>query len=288
MDSALKLRISYDQQKVLLPGEITAALEQSEIVGRLTADYEEEPLFHIFRVLCLSEIPYTEYLPYTQQVISFISGHLAGPYGFSYTGKTDDIVPCYNAMLLEAYTRLGLADSPEAEQALNWIKKYQVFERNQKTAWEAKGICRHGGCMLATPCYIGIGKTVRALITYSEFTPKADSETEAFIDKGVEYMLRHHMYQRLSDRQPISRHITDVMFPQAYMLSLTDLVYIIAKRGLWSDCRTGELKRLIAEKAAGQNQWKLDYIYRHRGYKAFETKRYPSQWIGHIFNLPAI
>ena len=69
------------------------------------------------------------------------------------------IVPCYNAMLLEAFTRLGKADSQDVQNALGWIKEYQVFDRNQQTRWKYDGICKHGGCMKATPCYIGIGKT---------------------------------------------------------------------------------------------------------------------------------
>lgn len=43
------------------------------------------------------------------------------------------------------------------------------------------------------------------------------------------------MYLRQSNQKPISAHITDIMFPQAYMLSLSDLVYIADKMNLWED-----------------------------------------------------
>ena len=62
--------------------------------------------------------------------------------------------------------------------------------------------------MRAVPCYIGIGKTVRALITYWEFTKGRDREVAWLIDKGTDYMLKHNMYQRLSNGKPISAHIT--------------------------------------------------------------------------------
>ena len=289
MDSALQLRAKFDASKSVEENDIKSLLEQSKVVQKLTGDYEENAFFNLFRLMCLSEIPYAERLPYTEKIMSFISNHLALPEGFSYTGSVNYIVPCYNAMLLEAYTRLGKAASQEVQNALSWIKQYQVFERNQSTSWKYDGICKHGGCMKAVPCYIGIGKTVRALITYAEFTNHSHKTVDSLIKKGTEYMLRHNMYQRLSNHTPISTHITDIMFPQAYMLSLTDLVYIAGKANLWADSRTKPLKELIDHKAFDKDNWKIDYIYNHKGYKAFDTKRKASEWVGYIFhsNLPA-
>ena len=284
MDSALQLRIKFDTNKVVAENEIETFFEQSKVVQKLTRDYEENAFFNLFRLMCLSEIPYVERLPYTENIIAFISKHLSLSEGFSYTGNVNYIVPCYNAMLLEAYVRLGKAASQEVQNALSWIKQYQVFERNQPTLWKFDGICKHGGCMNVTPCYIGIGKTVRALITYAEFTNHSDKTVEALINKGTEYMLLHNMYQRLSNHAPVSAHITDIMFPQAYMLSLTDLVYIAGKANLWANARTNVLKEIIDRKSCEKNNWKIDYIYSHKGYKAFDTKRKASEWVGYIFN----
>lgn len=289
MDTALQLRIIFETDEPITDKEIESLLGQSRVVETLTGSYEENALFNLFRLMCLSEIPYAERLPYTQRILSFICDHLSFPEGFSYTGNVSDIVPCYNAMLLEAFARLGRAASQEAQNALRWIKQYQVFERNQTTAWNYDGICKHGGCMNATPCYIGIGKTVRALITYAEITGHSDKIVEALIEKGTAYMLRHNMYQRLSNHAPISAHIMDIMFPQAYMLSLTDLMYIAGKAKLWADARSNALRELVIRKAFDKGSWKIDYIYGHKGYKAFDGKRKASEWIGLLFHssLPA-
>lgn len=283
MDTALILRMKYDSGEHMEDSEITSLLEKSETVAKLTKDYEENSFFNLFRLICLAEIPFIERLPYTQKVLDYVTGHLAVEEGFSYTGETDYIVPCYNAMLLEAYTRLGRADSREVKNALEWVKRYQVFGRNQITTWKHGGICRHGGCMNSVPCYIGIGKTVRALLTYAEYTDHSDSEVEALIKNGTSYMLSHNMYQRLSNRAPISPHITDIMFPQAYMLSLTDLAYIAGKAELWTDPGTLALRELIDGKACGETGWKIDYIYSHKGYKGFSSRRKVSDWVGYIF-----
>lgn len=284
MDSALKLRMYYEDSKELSDKEINILLEKSKIVQKLTEEYETSNFFNIFRIICLSEIPYTERLSYTQKIISYVSKNIATSFGFSYTGDISYIVPCYNALLLEAYTRLGLAESKEVQSALQWIKKYQVFDRSKKTGWQQDGIYKHGGCMGAIPCYIGIGKTVRALITYAEYTGHKDQEVNTLIDLGTSYMLKHNMFQRLSNQKPISKHITDIMFPQAYMLSLSDLVYIVDKQDLWQNKGTEKLKELLIRKSSVDGGWKADYIYSHKGYKAFETRRKDSEWLCYFFS----
>lgn len=245
----------------------------------------DNPLFAVFRVMGLSEIPHIETLSYTQKMIGYINQNIATQQGFSCLGGVEEIVPCYNAMLLEAYCRLGLAASKEAQAALSWIEQYQLFERNQTTSWPHKGICKHGGCLGKTPCYIGIGKTVRALVTYSECVKHENQKVESLLMQGTDYMLRHKMFQRLSDGRPISPHITDIMFPQSYALSLTDLIYIVGKRQLTTHENSVALLRLLQEKKITAGQWKIDYLYSYKGYIGFETRRKASEWISLLFPI---
>ncbi|MCP1226205.1 hypothetical protein [Sebaldella sp. S0638] len=237
MDSALCLRLDYENNNNKIDNKILELLMTSTLVNKLTKNYIEHPLFAVFRIMGLSEIPYTENLRYTEKLINYINNKISTNEGFSCLGGISEIVPCYNAMLLEAYTRLGLSNTKECINALNWIKKYQLFGRNQKTTWKYFGICKHGGCLGKVPCYIGIGKTMRALITYAEFNNKKDIEVENLINNGIDYMLYHSIYKRLSNGYPISSHITDVMMPQSYVLSLTDLIYIVGKRKLTGVCK---------------------------------------------------
>lgn len=281
MDRALELRIKVEQEKTIeAPFEF---LNQSEIVQRYSGMTDLKPLGKIFALVGLAEIPYAEQLPFTQELIAFVNQHLATSEGFSFTGKMEEIVPCYNAMLLEAYCRLGLGESEEAQNALNWIKQYQVFDREEKTTWPHKGICKFGGCMKNVPCYIGIGKTIRALLTYQEKVDPADDKVNEMIRRGVDYMLQHKMYRRLSTDQPISPHITESMFPQSYVLSLTDLVYIIQKSQSADDPRASELLQLLHDKQTKTGGWKIDYIYKYNGYLPFDNRRKDSEWLTYLY-----
>ncbi len=178
VDTALILRIASEKNEYLDNNEISRLLSQSELVDKLTENFVDHPLFAVFRIMGLSEIPHVERLSYTKKLIDYINYYIATAEGFSCLGGVEEIVPCYNAMLLEAYCRLGLAVSKEAQAALSWIEQYQLFERNQTTLWPHKGICKHGGCLGKTPCYIGIGKTVRALVTYLECVKQENQKIE--------------------------------------------------------------------------------------------------------------
>lgn len=282
MDCALELRIKVEQaQSIEDPFEY---LDRSEIVQRYSGLTNLNPLGKIFALIGLAEIPYTEQLPITQELLAFVNRHVSTPEGFVFTGKMEEIVPCYNAMLLEAYCRLGLGKSDEAQHALSWIKQYQVFDRQEKTTWPHKGICKFGGCMKNVPCYIGIGKTVRALLTYQEKVDPYDDKVNAMIHHGLDYMLDHKMYRRLSTDQPISPHITESMFPQSYVLSLTDLVYIIQKSQSAEDPRASELLQLLHDKQTNTGGWKIDYIYKYNGYVPFNNRRKDSEWLTYLYS----
>lgn len=282
MDSALVLRMKVDQNKEI--SEPFDYLDHSDIIKNYAKMTKLKPLGKIFALIGLAEIPYAEKLPITQELLAFVNQNLSTSEGFSFTGKLEEIVPCYNAMLFEAYCRLGLGKSSEAQNALQWIKQYQVFDRQQKTTWPHKGICKFGGCMMRVPCYIGIGKTMRALLTYQEKVDPHDEKVNALIEQGVDYMLQHNLYQRLSTGQPISPHITESMFPQSYVLSLTDLVYIIEKSQYTTDPRAHDLLQLIHQKKTKTGGWKIDYIYKYAGYLPFENRRKDSEWITYLYS----
>ncbi len=257
MDSALKLRLAFEQGEDLKTEIIDNLLKESKIIGKIFNVSNNTNLTRIFQLVGLAEIPYSDRLAKTQEIIKFIDKNLATDKGFSYTGQEDGIVPCYNAMLLESYVRLGLKDSKEVVNSLNWIKQFQLFRRNLTTSWKGKGISLHGGCLNAIPCYIGIGKCVRALITYDEFTNGRDKQVKEMIDVGVEYMLQHHMFLKLSENSPISRNITYNSFPQSYFLTLTDLVYILGKTNNTHDDRAEKIMELLNSKKVNVCEWKL-------------------------------
>jgi len=158
VDTALELRIAFDRGSINCYEQAKHLLRESELVCELTSSFMKKPLYVVWRIIALSEIPYASTLEYTNQVIEYIVENLSTPDGFSLTGKASDLLPCYNAMLIEALSKLGQAETPVVQNAVEWIKKYQLFERDAAVLWEGSGIKKYGGCLKSTPCFIGVTK----------------------------------------------------------------------------------------------------------------------------------
>ncbi|AMP20842.1 hypothetical protein AZF37_06340 [endosymbiont 'TC1' of Trimyema compressum] len=67
-------------------------------------------------------------------------------------------------MLIEAFLKIGLSENKYVKNGVEWIKEYQVFNRESTSSWKGKGIQKHGGCLKKTPCFIGIVKSLKALV----------------------------------------------------------------------------------------------------------------------------
>ena len=126
---------------------------------------------------------------------------------------------------------------------LNWIMEYQVFERNKVCAWRGTGIKKYSGCFKSVPCYIGIAK---ALISFNRHYKNKLMQDKISI--GIEYLLKHHLYKRLSNGEPITRHILDIAFPESYNLNIVELLSIISSSGKMEDERNNEAIEYINKK----------------------------------------
>lgn len=284
MDTALTLRICYDKGERVNQDEIIRLLDTSQLVSQLTSSFQEKPLYAVWRIIALSEIPYVNQLAYTNQVVDYIQNHLATPSGFALTGKADDLLPCYNAMLLEALSKLGYAETECVQNAVQWIKKYQPFERSIDTGWQGKGTQKYGGCLKATPCFIGVAKAVKALAHYSIAIKHEDKEITQLIQKGMEYLLMHELYRKLSDGQPINNHIQDIAFPASYHLNIVELLETVRLTGYIHDSKCKSALNYINKKRTKENHWKINYIYKADGYHSFDQRGEKGDWVTYLLN----
>lgn len=186
-------------------------------------------------------------------------------------------------MLVEAFSKLGYAQSESVQNALNWIKKYQPFERNSSSGWSGKGVLKYGGCLKSTPCFIGIAKTVKALVSYNLATQEADHQVTELIAKGMDYILKHELYQRLSTHTPINNHILDFAFPASYQLNILELLELAHLTG---NIKRPECKSAIDyvnSKRTKDNYWKINYIYKADGYVSFDKRGRKADWLSYLF-----
>lgn len=278
MDTALQLRMNMDKGKQLSEQEIVAALINSALVQELTTHLEEKPMFYIWRLIALSEIPFANTLEYTQRLIERVYQKLSVSAGFSLDGTDKMFLPCYSAMVTSALCRLGRAGDPEVIRAIQWLNTWQPMERNIKVSIPGLNFERYGGCYRKTPCYISIAKTVIALWEYWKVT--GDNSVRDKLTKGLEYILQHRLYKRLSNGQPITRHILDIAFPESYHLNIVELIRLISETGLLQDERArGAIDYLLSIKKP--DGWQVTYRYKAQGFITFDKGR-SKDWVTYV------
>lgn len=285
MDASLQLRLLADEGNLPPQGEAIKMLKASPLVGKLTGGFAPKPTFAVWRLLALAEIPYAATLPYTQQVLQYVEEKLATSAGFSLTGTADGLLPCYNAMLTEAYCKLGLAKSEAAQAGLGWILQYQPFRRNAPVAWQEKGTQKYGGCLKQTPCYIGVAKAAKALAAYQRATRGEDAAVTRKLEEAMEYILRHHLYQRLSDGKPFNNHALDLAFPASYQLNIVELLELAHATGCTHHPACKDALAYVRGKQLPDGGWKVGYVYSGDGYISFDRRGTPAPWLSHMLSL---
>ena len=284
MDSALMLKIAYDKGEQLSELEIDQMLKESDVIKRLTEPITYKALSPIWRIIALSEIPFSSRLDYTKHLIEYVDRNFATEVGFSITGKSDDLLPCYNAMLVEGMVKFGESERPSVQNAVSWIKKYQVFDRSSETTWKGSGIKKYGGCMNETPCYIGIAKSVKALLHYDLGTNAKDPRIKEMIDRGTTYILSHNLYQRLTNGEPITKHILEIAYPPSYHLNILELLEIAYLTGnMQHESVKTAIDYVISKKVQGQ-YWKINSVYKAEGYLSFDTRGKAGDWVSYLLD----
>ncbi|MCW8880262.1 MAG: hypothetical protein OQJ89_09395 [Kangiellaceae bacterium] len=279
MDSALALRITLDNGKSVSRDEAIKTLQQSGIVKELTSSLQDKPLFYIWRIIALSEIPYARHLKYTNDLIDRIFEKLSTPFGFSLSGDEKQFLPCYNAMLVSAMCRLGLANSDQVINAIEWINNHQPMERGKTVAIKNFRFDRYGGCFENTPCYIGVAKSVFALFDYQQQT--GDQSVKQKLAQGIEYLLQHQLVKRLHQDKPITSHMLDISFPESYHINIVELIRFCSRANLLSDNRTNYAVKYLKENET-EDGWKVSYRYRADGYTPFDKGRKAGHWVSYI------
>lgn len=282
MDAALALRIGVDNGVPIAECEAARSLQQSELVTMLTSELVESPLFYTWRIIALSEIPYAQELEYTKKLIDRVCDKLSTPFGFSLSGDEKQFLPCYNAMLVSAMCRLGYAKNETVLRAVEWINEYQPMGRGVDVSIPGLKFDRYGGCFKSTPCYIGVAKSVFALFNHQQ--AMGDNSASEKLEAGIEYLLTHHLINKLHKNEPITSHILDISFPESYHLNIVELIRFAAEANLLGDTRAKAAIEHLQNVRTHESTWKVDFRYRSTGYTVFDQGRKPSEWVTHIIS----
>lgn len=287
-DSALLLKKRVDRGEVLADDDIQSLLEQSELVRRLSADIKARPdtfaglRAYEWRLLELSHIPYANRLEQVQAWLHLLMERASIPEGFSLEGTRDTVVACHTSMITSILIRMMPEEKAKIDAGVDWILRYQSVSRGEQCTWDGTDLfTRWGGCMHSTPCYHGV---VKAMVTLTEYKNQFGSipVLEEKLDRGLEYMLEHQVYKRLSNGEPIEPNIILNFYPYPYRTNLVESLGVLKANGRMNDPRCADAIHMLKQKQRKDGFWQADASFMKSAWVDFDVPKKPGMWISYV------
>ncbi|NLI97639.1 hypothetical protein GX441_03145 [bacterium] len=287
-DSALVLKELFDRKQLNKAEDARELLGRSKLVEKLLVEPKKGPQTFVglraieWRLLELSEIPFSESLPEVQEWLRLLTDRTHTKEGFSLTGERDGMLACHNAMITRILIRMRPHEKEKIDDGIRWILEYQSTERGADCKWSGKDLyTRWGGCMKKTPCYYGVVKSVAALSEYAERIARL-KEVGAKLQAGLEYMLRHKLFRRLSTGEPIEKSIVENFYPYPYKTNLIEMLALLKRNKLSSDPRAQEAAELLRSAQRSDGYWQTDASFMKSAWVDFDGQKKPGLWITYI------
>ena len=282
MDTALILKQKVDSGEIEDFKEAALLLEKSELLKSLMSSIDFDILNLLDRLIEISEIPFAFHLEKVQKWINKLAELSFCDHGFSFSGQSDDILSCYNSMIVSILLRMNYPDKNQINKGIDWIIKYQNIERGAKNSWTGSRIHKYGGCMKKVPCYIGI---VKAMIALSDYKKQDDYKTnkllEEKLEKGLEYILEHQVYKRQVNGQAITKDIVKLTYPFSYKTNVVEILRLLKDNDLDSNPRCNAAKEFLRLKMQKNGYWKINSTYTPKCWILFDKPKEPGLWISH-------
>jgi hypothetical protein len=124
---------------------------------------------------------------------------------------------------------------------------------------------------------MGVAKALKALAEIpAEQRAKGVVDT---INRGVEYMLKHHIYKRSHDLSKVSKPgWLRFGFPLMYQTDVLELLGILTSLGC-KDERLQDAVDLVLSKQDEEGKWRLENTFSGRFQTEIETKGASSKWV---------
>lgn len=287
-DPALTLKKACEKEPVSTKNA-QKMLAQSELIGNLLTDPKQKPRTFVgirayeWRLLELSEIPFTHTLKKVQNWLELLVDKTSIPEGFSLTGKKKGVLACHNALITLILTRMEY-DKETIDAGIDWILDYQSVERGKECTWTGTDLFeRFGGCMKKTPCYYGVVKSMVALTEYKKrFGGSQNLATK--LSQGLEYILKHHVFKRLSTSTPIEPSIIENFYPYPYKSNIIEILSLLNAHNLLEDQRCKEAIEILRRKRRPDGFWQADVSYMKTAWVEFDTLKTPGPWISSVIS----
>ncbi len=191
-------------------------------------------------------------------------------------GRHSEVIPCLTGNMIWSMIRFGYLEDSRVQRGISWIVRYQRFDDGIKNAPEGWPYDRFEICLGKHTCHMGVVKALKAL---AEIPADKRPEDGEIIERGVEYMLIHHIHKRSHDLSRVSKPgWLRLGFPLMYQTDVLEILGILTKLG-YKDKRMQEAVDLVISKQDAKGRWKLENTFNGRFQVNIEQKGRPSKWV---------
>jgi len=192
-------------------------------------------------------------------------------------GRHSGVIPCLTGNLVWSLIRLGFLGDPRVERGVDWIVEYQRFDDGEAYPPKIWPYEKATSCFGKHSCHMGVAKALKALAEIP-----AEQRSEGVVDtleRGVAYMLKHHIYKRSHDLGRVSKPgWLRLGFPLMYQTDVLELLGILTSLGC-KDERLQEAVDLVLSKQDGEGKWRLESSFNGRFQTDIEAKGASSKWV---------
>ena len=205
--------------------------------------------------------------------------------GFAYStsakkggGRHSEVIPCLTGNMVWSLIRLGYLNDPCIKRGINWITNYQRFDDGIQESLKGWPYDRlKAACLGKHTCHMGAVKTLKALSEIPENQRSTDVKNT--IEKGTEYILKHHIYKRSHDLNLVAKPgWLKFGFPLMYQTDILEILGILTQLG-YKDERMQEAIDMLISKQDDWGRWNLENTFNGRFQVNIEQKGKPSKWI---------
>jgi hypothetical protein len=135
--------------------------------------------------------------------------------------------------------------------------------------------------MKKVPCYYGVVKSMIALSEYKKRF-EGSEKLETKLKQGLDYILQHRVYKKLSSDKPIEDSIILNFYPYTYKSNIIEILSLLKDNNLMEDKRCQIAIQLLKNKRRADGYWQADASYMKSAWIDFDPLKKPGLWISYI------
>jgi hypothetical protein len=192
-------------------------------------------------------------------------------------GRYSGVLPCLTGNMVWSLIRLGFLGDPRVQRGVEWIVQYQRFDDGEAYPPKVWPYEKATSCFSKHSCHMGVVKALKALAEIP--VEKRSTGVADTLDRGIEYMLKHHIFKRSHNLSKVSKPgWLRLGFPLMYQTDVLEILGILTSLGC-KDERLQEAVDLVLSKQDENGMWTLENTFNGRFQVNIEQKGAVSKWV---------